>query len=97
VIEIIVLFKLVRGLASMAEAKGRSQAWGGLGAALWIVGEISGFVLGAALSGGDGEGGMYVLGLFGAAAGALVAYLVVLSLPSASTAPSIEEIRDRFL
>ena len=95
-IEVIVLFKLVRGLSAMAEKKGRSTAWGGLGAVLWIGGEIFGFILGAVLT-GDDEGGMYVLGLCGAVAGALTAYLIVLSLPSVAPSPSIEEIRDRFL
>src|SRR5579883_3356285 len=62
-IEIIVLIMFVRNLARTAEQKGRSKAWGGLGAAGWLGGEVMGGVVGG-IAGAE-SGAIYGLALVG--------------------------------
>ena len=77
-LEIIFLVWFCRKLAATARAKNRSGGWGGLGAILWIGGEISGTVLG--VKGGAQELGLYGYALAGAILGAILAYVIVASL-----------------
>jgi hypothetical protein len=77
-LEILFLVWFCRKLSAIARAKGRSAGWGGLGAAFWIGGEISGFVVGAIADAGTGGG--YGLALLFAVIGAGVAYAIVSSL-----------------
>ncbi len=73
------LFWLARSLSRVARPKGRSRWWGALGVALWVAGELFGFVLGGAL--GFSTMASYGLALPLAAAGAAAAYFLVLGLP----------------
>lgn len=41
-IEILILVQFVRSLSRIAESKGRSKGWAGLGVLGWIGGEITG-------------------------------------------------------
>ena len=76
-IEILVLVTICRKLARIAEAKGRSRAWGGLAALGWIAGEIGGFIVGISLALGAVA---YAVALGCAALGAVIAYVVVRGL-----------------
>ncbi len=87
-LEIFFLRWFVRKLAAIAKAKGRSGGWGGLGAAMWIGGEISGFVIGGILDAGPGG---YGIALLLAVLGAVVAYVIVNAL--ASRAPADVDLR----
>src|SRR5437879_41025 len=73
-IEILVLMNLCRKLSAMAAEKGRSRAWGGLGALAWFAGEIFGFIVGIAL---DLGAGAYALALLLAAIGMTIVWFVV--------------------
>lgn len=77
--EIIILIAYGRALARAAQARGRSAVWWMLGIGCWLFGEITGFFLGGALE--LGTAGTYVGGLFYAAIGAGVGWLVVTNLP----------------
>jgi uncharacterized membrane protein YeaQ/YmgE (transglycosylase-associated protein family) len=88
-IEILCLLWFCRMLASIARDKGRSGAWGALGAVLWIGGEIGGAVVGA-LQGGQG-GGLYLMAILGAAVGATIAYALVAALPPRHPVPLLVE------
>jgi len=81
-IEIIVLIMFVRNLARTAEQKGRSKAWGGLGAAGWLGGEVMGGVVGG-IAGAE-SGAIYGLALVGAVIGSVVAYVIVKNLAPVS-------------
>jgi len=78
-LEILFLVWFVRKLSSIAKAKGRSGGWGGLGAAFWIGGELTGFVVGGITDAGAGS---YAFALLFAAIGAGVAYAIVSALGS---------------
>jgi hypothetical protein len=76
-LEILFLLFFCRRLANIAKAKGRSGAWGGLGAAFWIGGEIVGVGIGLAADAGMGA---YLLALVFAVVGAIIAYVIVKNL-----------------
>jgi hypothetical protein len=76
-LEILFLVRFCRHLSKLARAKGRSGGWGGLGAGLWLGGEIMGFIVGTAA---DAGAGAYIVALLFAAMGATAAYFVVKSL-----------------
>jgi len=88
VIEIFLMIMFYRKLGDQAEDRGRTRAWGWLGVALWIVGEILGAVLGAALDRGTGL--TYLFALLGAAGGVLYASAYVRRLSSLA-APGLAE------
>jgi hypothetical protein len=67
VLEIFFVGFLVRKLAAIAKAKGRSGWWGGLGVLFWFSGEILGFMIGFMADLGTAS---YLLALGLAAAGA---------------------------
>lgn len=81
VIEIFFLSWYVRKLSAIATRKGRQASWGGLGALFWILGELFGFVMGAAL---DAGAATYLMALAFAGIGAFLAHVVVKSLNSTS-------------
>jgi hypothetical protein len=76
-LEILFLVWFVRRLAKIAREKGRGGGWGGLGAAGWFGGEITGFIVGTAA---DAGAGAYLIALLCAGLGATVAYFIVKSL-----------------
>jgi hypothetical protein len=78
-LEILFLVWFVRKLSAMAKAKGRSGGWGGLGAAMWIGGEIVGVIVGGIA---DAGAGAYLLALLFAGIGAVISYVIVSSLKS---------------
>ena len=92
-IEILILIAFSKTLARIAESKGRSKAWAGLGALGWIGGELVGGVIGAIASDGDGVGAIYAIALLGAAIGAGTAYFIVKSLPDQNAAPESQGAR----
>jgi hypothetical protein len=83
-LEIILIVSLSKKLAAQAAAKGRSKMWGGLLVAFWLIGEVLGFVVGAAL---EMEFGAYGLALMGAGIGAIAAFGVVAMLSREQTSP----------
>jgi hypothetical protein len=62
-----------------ASEKGRSKGWAALGVAFWLGGELMGAIVGGLL--GLDSLALYGVALLMAAAGVLVAYLVVKALP----------------
>jgi hypothetical protein len=73
-IEILCIIWLCRAIGRSVRAKGRSA--GGyqfLAVVLWLVGEVTGAIIGVNLGLGAGA---YLTTLMGAAAGALVAYMI---------------------
>jgi hypothetical protein len=88
-LEIIFLVWFVRRLSRIAREKGRSGGWGGLGAALWFGGEVTGLVVGTAA---DAGAGAYLIALVFAAVGATVSYVVVKSLRPANDAMAYLEM-----
>jgi hypothetical protein len=81
-LEILGIIAFARLLSRTAVQKGRSKGWAALGVGFWIGGELMGFVVGGILA-LDGIT-LYGLALLMAAAGVLVAYLVVKALPPQS-------------
>lgn len=79
-LEILILVKFTRYLASVAREKGRTSAWAALGAVLWIGGEVFGFLVGAIA--GLEDFAAYGPALVCAAIGAGVAYGIVALLPA---------------
>jgi hypothetical protein len=76
-LEVIIIYLLGKRIAAIVRAKGRSP--GGFVAgfvALWIGGEILGVVLGLLLTDGEGGGGAYLCALAGAAAGAILGFVI---------------------
>ncbi len=100
-LEIILLFVLGKKIAALAGEKGRS-GWPFVLVliALWVGGEIAGGVAGAVVSVyalGDDEPNMLLMivgALVGAATGAVVAFLIVKSVPPVSL-PDYEDEYDR--
>ena len=78
-LEIFFLRWFYRHLADLAEQKERSRAWGALGVAMWIGGEILGFLIGLAGGGTEVSGYGFALGFAAISAG--LAYVVVRALP----------------
>ncbi len=78
VLEIALLVWLTYKLAGLATERGRSWAWGGLGALAWLGGEGVGFAVGLAAGAGRGAA---LAGVACAALGAIAAYAFVRSLP----------------
>jgi hypothetical protein len=78
-LEILFLRYLKRKLSELALSKARPASWGWLGVALWILGEIAGFIIGSMMSDGPEA---YLFALIGAGGGAGIAYAVVSSLSS---------------
>jgi hypothetical protein len=78
VLEIFFLYHFCKKLAAMAREKNRPTSWAGLGAALWIGGEIGGAALGATSS--PDATTIYMLAVLGALVGALAAYVIVATL-----------------
>ena len=78
-LEIIAVVFLAKKLAAIAKAKGRSAGWAALGPVLWIGGEITGAVVGFAMTGGDGLA-PYGFAIMGAIIGAVASYLIVNAL-----------------
>jgi hypothetical protein len=87
-LEILFLFWFGKKLAAMAQEKGRSGAWAALGVALWIGGELFGFVLGLLL---ELDMGIYLTALGCAIAGAVVAFGIVNALPPTELAPDRDD------
>jgi hypothetical protein len=85
-LEILILVKFTRYLASVARNKGRSSAWAALGAVFWIGGEVFGFLVGA-LAGME-DLAAYLPALICAALGAAAAYGIVALLPAVVTEPA---------
>ncbi len=81
VIEILVLIWLVGRLAKIAKAKGLSGAWGALGLAMWIGGQVFGLILGAAIV--VDLIGVYIFALMWAIAGGVASYAIVKRLAPA--------------
>ena len=82
-IEIFVLVALANRIGKIVEAKGyKSGKYKWITVGLWFGGEIIGLVLGIALTGGDESvlGLVYIVALLGAAAGAVVAFLIANNL-----------------
>ena len=77
-IEILVWIGLGRKLMSMAKERGRSGAWGLLGPAMWIGGEIFGFIVGALM--GLEMYPSYGIAIVCAILGGVVSYFIVKSL-----------------
>ncbi len=77
-LEIIFLVWFCKKLAGMAREKNRPGGWGALGAILWISGEIGGAVL--AINSNAEGGGIYGYMIMGALLGAVIAYIIVVSL-----------------
>ena len=77
-IEILILVQFVRSLSRIAESKGRSKGWAGLGVLGWIGGEITGAIIGGLTS--EGMGSVYAIALLGAVVGSIVAYVIVKNL-----------------
>src|ERR1700722_16006039 len=88
-LEIFFLVRFVKRLSKIAKEKGRSGGWGGLGVALWLGGEITGFAIGA-FAFDDLGAGAYLVALLCAAVGATVAYFVVKSLRPAEGMPALQ-------
>jgi len=78
-LEILGIIAFARLLSRTATEKGRSKGWAALGVLFWLGGELMGFVIGTIL--GFEMFAQYGVALLMAAAGALVAYLVVKALP----------------
>ena len=76
-LEVLFLIRFTRHLAKMAKERGRSGGWGGLGVALWIGGEFTGFIVGSLA---DMGAGAYLVALMFAAVGATASYFIVKSL-----------------
>ena len=79
-LEIVFLIWFCKKLASIARDKNRSGGWGALGGVLWVAGEIGGFVVGVSRAHGD-TGTAYLYAILSAVAGAVVAFVIVKSLP----------------
>jgi hypothetical protein len=85
-LEILILVAMTKSLAGSCRAKGRSTAWSALFPVLWVVGEITGFVV--ALSGHHGvrqdiDVGDYGYALLGAVVGGVLAFVIVKTLKAA--------------
>jgi hypothetical protein len=84
--EIILIILLAKKIASIASEKGRSGVgYGFMFAGLWIGGEILGLIVGTVLFGAAGGGRdsvflVYGCALAGAAAGAVLSFIIVSSL-----------------
>ncbi len=74
-LELFFIWTLSKSLAEKARLKGRSKGWGALGPAMWITGEMIGFLVGSVLL-GDGVA-PYLCGIGMAILGAVIANLVV--------------------
>ena len=83
-LEILLIVKLTKSLSAKAREKGRPTSWAALLPLFWILGEVGGFILGAALEMGTGA---YAIALIGAALGAGAAFLVVGGLPQRELEP----------
>ena len=81
-LEILAVIALSKKIAEIANEKGRSGAWGFLGATGWFTGEVFGFIIGVMVT--ESLFGAYFFGLAGAIGGAVVAWQVVKNLPLAS-------------
>jgi hypothetical protein len=87
-LEIIVVFAMSKKIAALANDKGRSGAgYVFLLIGLWFGGEIGGAIVGVIVSlaanphAEPNFGLVYVLALFGAAVGAIIAFVIVSNLP----------------
>jgi hypothetical protein len=84
--EIILIILLAKKIASIASEKGRSGVgFGFMFVGLWIGGEVMGFIVGTLLFGAAGGGRdsvflVYGCALAGAAAGAVLSFIIVSSL-----------------
>src|SRR5215831_6278014 len=85
--EIILIITLARKIAGIASAKGRNGfGYGSMFVGLWIGGEFLGAIVGALLFMGPGGGRkdaammVYLCALAGAAAGAILSFIIVNSL-----------------
>ncbi len=79
-LEIMMLIALTKSIGKVVEGKGRpSGKYKALAVALWIGGEILGFIIGEIAELG---GASYVLALLGAATGAFIAWRVAASVPA---------------
>lgn len=87
-LEIFILIGIGRGMASMADRKGRNKAgYGFLGVVLWILGEILGFVVGVVLVNATDASDIaplliYGCALGGAVIGAVIAFSILGMLPA---------------
>jgi len=75
VLEIVFLVWAYKRLALMAEDKWRTRAWGWLGVGLWVLGEVTGLLVGLAVA--RSQAMVYVMALCGAVLGIGIAFLVV--------------------
>lgn len=91
-LEILFLIWFCKKLAGMARAKNRSGSWGALGALGWVGGEVGGLVIGFNATHSD-FGAAYVYALFGAVAGAIVAYAIVATRPKLPDNPDFPTAR----
>ncbi len=89
-IELIVLWRLAVSIGNLASQKGlKKLAYQIMAVALWISGEIFGFVIGSFIFGDDNRLGQYVVGLVGAAIGAGIAFLIMRLIPNPGEPDSI--------
>lgn len=79
-LEIVFLVWFCKKLAAIAREKNRGGGWGALGALFWVGGEVTGFIV-ASGSHGEDTGAMYGYAILGAVIGAVIAYVIVKSLP----------------
>lgn len=76
-LEILILVRIYKSLAEMAQKKGRAGTWGLLGVLFWIVGEVLGVVIGMEM---DIGAAAYGIALGCAVVGVLIAYFIVKNL-----------------
>ncbi len=89
-IELIVIWRLAVSIGNLAAQKGlKKLAYQIMAVALWISGEIFGFVIGSFIFGDDNRLGQYVVGLVGAAIGAGIAFLIMRLIPNPGEPDSI--------
>lgn len=82
-IELIVIWRLAVSIGSLASQKGlKKLGYQIMAVALWISGEIFGFVIGSFIFGDDNRLGQYFVGLLGAAIGAGIAFVVMRLIPN---------------
>jgi hypothetical protein len=93
-LEIILVFAMSKKIAAMAREKGRSAVgYVFLLIGFWFGGEIAGAVIGVVASLAANPNAepnlavVYILALFGAAAGAIISFVVVGNLPSVDHYP----------
>lgn len=79
-LEIVFLVFLSRRIAKKSKEKGLKSGWFvAMLIALWVTFEVTGIIVGALITQGEGLL-MYAFGIIGAALGALVSFLIVSSI-----------------